>query len=207
MGKKREEFRMRLVESLEAQPLDGREGVVPQDLEVTPDLILDSLKATAGADELLARLPSLKDLTAWREIAYFSVCQKRGHARYLDIWDSDHFDGFTDMQRCLADCRAWFSGDGLTFWGSGETKTGRINCYFYAPSQGNYLCTASLQSYPSNQQAVVECLIDNSSFGPLPFMGTVHQPHPCSLSQGGHHFRIRQQRGSLFFLALVVHRV
>lgn len=204
---KQKEFRLQLIESKTAQPPGPREGVAHTDLDVTPDLILAALKATAGADELLSQIPQFDSLTAWREIAYFSVCQKRGHARYLDIWDSDQFDGFTDMERCLRDCRVWFSAGGYEFWGSGQTKSGRVNCYFHAPSDGDYLCTASLQSYPAAQQSMVECLIDDSSFGPLPFIGTIHQPHPCSLSAGGHHFRIRQLQGSFFFLSLVVHRV
>jgi hypothetical protein len=61
-----------------------------------------------------------------------------------------------------------------------------------------------LQSYGG--AALVECLIDNSSFGPLPVDGIITQPHPCSLSAGGHHFRIRQLSGSFFFLALTVWR-
>lgn len=202
-----EEFRLRLIESRESHPPEARDGVVRGDLSVSPELILDSMKATAGAEELIAELPELGKIEAWSEVAYFSVCEKRGYARYLDIWDADHFDGFTDMHRCITDCRAWFSADGYAGWGSAETKTGRVNCYFYAPTAGNYICTASLQSYPSTQQSMVECLIDNSSFGPLPFTGTIHQPHPCLLTQGGHHFRIRQLRGSFFFLALTVHRV
>ena len=53
--------------------------------------------------------------------------------------------------------------------------------------------------------ATVECLIDNSSFGPLPFTGTIVQPHFSVLSAGGHHFRIRQQNGAFFFLSLTVY--
>ena len=66
---------------------------------------------------------------------------------------------------------------------------------------------ARLQSYPATARSVVECLIDNSSFGPLSWSGTIDQPHPCTLSPGGHHFRIRQVSGSFFFLSLTVYRV
>ena len=81
------------------------------------------------------------------------------------------------------------------------------DCYFVAPTAGHYICTAALQSYPTGSGAQVECLIDNSSFGPLPFSGTIPQPHPCDLSAGGHHFRIRQMSGSFFFLSLTVWKV
>jgi hypothetical protein len=48
-------------------------------------------------------------------------------------------------------------------------------------------------------------VIDNSSFGNLPFTGTILQPHFSNLSAGGHHFRIRQVSGSFFFLSLTVY--
>jgi hypothetical protein len=111
------------------------------------------------------------------------------------------------MQANLQQCVAWFSAGGYTHWDSPETKSGRVNCYFTAPTAGNYLCTAVLQSYPTGGNAVVTCLIDDSSFGNLPFSGTVYQPHPCQLSAGGHHFRIRQVSGSFFFHSLTVWKV
>ena len=123
----------------------------------------------------------------------------------LDIWDADHFDGFTDMQRNLLQCRVWFSADGFTFWDSPQTKTGRINCYFRAPSAGNYVCNVQLQSYAGPAQ--VECLIDSFNYGPLPFNGSINQPHPAWLSTGYHSFRIRQMSGSFFFISLTVWKV
>jgi hypothetical protein len=201
-------YELKIGESLESVDIEEhRDGVTPTDLVSTPEAVLEALKATTGADQILERIPTIEAAHAWVKTAYFSVCSKSGSARYLDIWDADHFDGFTDMQRCLSDCRAWFSGDGYTTWGSGQTKTGRVNCYFNAPVAGSYVCNASLQSFPASSGATVECLIDSFSFGPLPFTGTVNQPHPCNLSAGGHHFRIRQMSGSFFFLSLTVFRV
>jgi hypothetical protein len=201
-------FRLQLLESLKAHPADReRDRITRAKPETSARAVLRSLKATPGADEILKRAPRFGELELWKEIAYFSVCRKSGAARWLDIWDADHFDGFTDMQRCVNDCRAWFSADGFTTWGSAQTKTGRVNCYFNAPAAGNYICNARLQSYPATAGAVVECLIDNSSFGPLSWSGTIDQPHPCKLSAGGHHFRIRQVSGSFFFLSLTVYEV
>jgi hypothetical protein len=201
-------YRVVLGEARESLPAaELREGAAPADLSPSPERVLDALKATMGAEKLIKQIPTLEDILVWAPTAYFSVCSKTGSAHFLDIWDADHFDGFTDMQECVDDCRAWFSADGYVGWGSGESKTGRINCYFTAPTDGNYLCTAALQSYPTGSPAQVECLIDSFSFGLLPFTGTIHQPHPCSLSAGGHHFRIRQKSGSFFFLSLTVWKV
>jgi hypothetical protein len=202
------DFRLRLLRaSRPAEKKRERARLPRARTETSARAALAALKKTTGAEEILEKVPQLGLLDAWGQIAHFSVCAKSGTATYLDIWDADHFDGFTDMQRCLDDCRAWFSGDGYTAWGSGQTKTGRVNCYFRAPAAGTYVCNARLQSFPSTSPAIVECLIDNSSFGPLPFTGTIDQPHPCTLGAGYHHFRIRQMSGSFFFLSLTVFRV
>jgi hypothetical protein len=199
------EFEVRLIESRESQPArHERPGTAAVDLITTPHEALDALKASKGADSIIDRLPNIGDLEQWSPAAYFSVCSKSGTAYYLDCWDVDHFDGFTDMKHCLDDCRVWFSGDGFDYWGSGQTKTGRVNCFFYAANDAYYICNALLQSYPSNASAQVECLIDNNSFGPLAWQGTINQPHPCELSRGYHSFRIRQRQGALFFLSLTV---
>src|SRR5687767_12643902 len=203
------EYRLKLIESKKSLELkrDARKVTAVKSVRPTIDAkaVLKALKDSPGGPEVMAKLPNVQDLARWIPTATFSVCLKTGTALYLDVWDADHFDGFTDMQRCLTDCRAWFSADGFDFWGSGQTKTGRINCYFTAPTAGNYICTAELQS--CGGPALVECLIDSLSFGLLPVNGTVVQPHPCVLSAGGHSFRIRQVSGSFFFVALTVWKV
>lgn len=202
------EFELKIVESrkeiAEAEP---RDGVAVADVIANPDEVLESLKATKGAAKVLKANPDLEQLSAYAQVAHFSVCQKTGTAQFLDIWDSDQFDGFTDLQRCLDDCRVWFSGDGYDSWGSSQSKSGRVNCYFGAPTAGHHVCYARLQSYPAATTAVVECFIDNSSFGQLSVTGTISQPHLTVLSAGGHHFRIRQVAGSFFFLSLTVWKV
>ena len=203
------QFRLKLIEAKKSLDLkrDARKvaAVKPAKPTTDPKYVLKALTASLGGPEIIAKVPNIRDLTLWLPTATFSVCMKTGTALWLDIWDADHFDGFTDMQRCLTDCRAWFSADGFDFWGSAQTKTGRINCFFNAPTAGNYICTAELQSFGG--PALVECLIDNSSFGNLPVNGTVVQPHPCVLSAGGHSFRIRQVSGSFFFVSLTVWKV
>jgi hypothetical protein len=199
------EYRVVLGEALErVTPAGDRDGTAAVDLKPTPEMALSALKATTGAEEIIKKIPNLEKPELWLHTAYFSVCSKAGTAYYLDIWDADHFDLFTDMQRCVSDCRAWFSADGFSEWGSAQTKTGVINCTFSAPASGPYVCTAALQSYPMTSGAQVECLVDDFSFGPLPFTGAIVQPHPANLSAGFHHFRIRQLDGGFFFLSLSV---
>lgn len=204
------EYRMKILESkraVSAEPRPKRPGKVR--VKPTMGEIMRAFRQAQGYDEIIARIPKATKPSGWdegTEVAFFSVCGKTGAAQWLDLWDCDHFDGASDIRRSLSDCRAWFSGAGYSFWGSSQSTTGRINCYFNAPAAGDYSCVARLQSYPAGSQAVVDCLIDDSSFGNLPFTGTVVQPHFCVLSAGGHHFRIRQVRGTFFFLSLTVYR-
>lgn len=174
----------------------------------TTSEIVRAFKRAPGYEDVIARIPKAQTVKGWdsgTQVAYFSVCSKSGSARFLDIWDADHFDGFTDMPASVRDCRSWFSHTGYASWGSAQTATGRINCYFDATA-GDYSCVVNLQSYPSTTGAKVECLIDNSSYGPLPFTGSILQPHFATLTAGGHSFRIRQMSGSFFFLSLTVYR-
>jgi len=205
-----EKYRMRILKSTKELKREVRPRRVPQ-VNVKPSTreILRAFKKARGYEDIVAQIPKAATLSGWdggTQIAYFSVCSKTGAASFLDIWDCDHFDGFTDMRRCVSDCRAWFSQAGYSTWGSAQPATGRINCYFNAAVAADYSCVAQLASYPSSSPATVECLIDNNSFGNLPFTGTILQPHFSRLSAGGHHFRIRQVSGSFFFLSLTVYR-
>lgn len=203
-------FRMKLLSSTRVLKTERRPALVGRvSVKPTTAEIVRAFKRSPGADEILARIPKAATVAGWdkgTQVAYFSVCGKSGAANWLDLWDCDHFDGVTDMAKSVADCRAWFSHTGYSTWGSAQTATGRINCHFSAAVAADYSCVVQLQSYPAASPAVVECLIDNSSFGNLPFTGTVLQPHFSTLSAGGHHFRIRQVSGSFFFLSLTVYR-
>jgi hypothetical protein len=202
-------YRMRLLRSTRPAKIERRpQRLASVNVRPTTEEIVRAFRRSRGYDDVVAKIPKAATPAGWdkgTKVAYFSVCAKSGSALWLDLWDCDHFDGFTDMKQSLADCRAWFSHTGFTTWGSAQTATGRINCYFNAASAGNYSCVAQLQSYPATSPSKVECLIDNQSFGPLPFTGTILQPHFSSLSAGGHHFRIRQLSGAFFFLSLTVY--
>jgi len=204
------EFRMKFLRSTRVLKTDRRPALLPRvSVKPTTVEIVRAFKRSRGADAILAKIPKAATVEGWDKgtrVAYFSVCGKSGSANWLDLWDCDHFDGFTDAPRSVSECRAWFSHTGYSSWGSAQTATGRINCHFNAAVAGDYSCVVQLQSYPASANAVVECLIDNHTFGNLPFTGTVLQPHFSTLSAGGHHFRIRQVSGSFFFLSLTVYR-
>lgn len=201
-------YSMKIVKSTRVLRTETRPRRVAMVKKPTTQEIFRTFKKARGYEDIVAQIPKAATLGGWdAQIAYFSVCRKTGTASWLDIWDCDHFDGFTDMRRCVSDCRAWFSHKGYSTWGSAQTATGRINCYFNAPAAGDYSCVAQLASYPFSSRATVDCLIDDQSFGHLPFTGTILQSHFCpALSAGGHHFRIRQVSGSFFFLSLTVYR-
>jgi len=202
-------FQLAVLETQKAikVPEDARKvpSVTPPKTTLEAAAVYEALTKTTGSKQLIEKIPTLADFKSWSLQACFCVCIKQGTAVWLDIWDCDHFDGFTDMQHNIAECRAWFSANGYTFWGSSETKTGRVNCYFNAPTAGTYICSAELQSFGGAAQ--VECLIDSSSFGLLPFNGAITQPHTCVLAAGGHSFRIRQVAGSFFWVGLNVWKV
>jgi hypothetical protein len=203
-------FRMKFLDSKKVLKTESRPRPIARvNVKPTTAEIFRAFKKSRGYEDIIARVPKAATPAGWdrgTRVAYFSVCSKTGSAQFLDLWDCDHFDFFTDMQRSISDCRAWFSDKGFTSWGSAETRTGRINCFFNASAAGAYSCVAQLQSHPAASNATVECLIDNSSFGPLSFSGTILQPHFSMLSAGGHHFRIRQVSGAFFFLSLTVYR-
>ena len=201
-------FRMKILKSAKILKTERRAAKVPRvSVKPTTAEIVRAFKKAPGYQDIIAQIPKAATIPGWgAQVAYFSVCHKSGSAYWLDLWDCDHFDGLTDMRRSIKHCRAWFSHLGYATWGSAQTATGRINCYFNAAVAGDYVCVAQLQSFPAASSAVVECLIDNSSFGLLPFTGTIIQPHFCTLSAGGHHFRIRQNNGAFFFLSLTVYR-
>ncbi len=203
-------FRMRLVTSKGIGRRERRPGPLRRtSVKPTTAEIVRAFKRSLGHEEILDRIPKAATVTGWDKgtrVAYFSVCAKSGSALWLDLWDCDHFDGFTDMPHSVGDCRAWFSHTGYSTWGSGQTATGRVNCSFNADVAGSYSCVAQLQSYPSSAGATVECRIDNTTFGNLPFSGTILQPHFAMLSAGLHQFRIWQVTGAFFFLSLTVYR-
>ena len=201
-------FKMKVVESMKSQAIDARFARIGR-VRTKPSAgeIVRQFKRSPGKQDILLHFPNADELAPWiKQVASFTVRKKTGDARRLDLWDCDHLDFFTDMQRSVNTDGAWFSHSGFTNLGSAETATGRINCAFNARVSGKYACVVKLMSHPPGGLSTVECLIDSSSFGPLSFTGQRVQPHFSILSRGNHHFRIRQVQGAFFFLSLTIFR-
>lgn len=103
-------YRMRILRSTSVLKTERRPAPVARvSVKPTTAAIVRAFKRSPGAQEILERIPKAATESGWAkgtQVAYFSVCSKSGSARWLDLWDCDHFDGFTDMQRSIADCRA-----------------------------------------------------------------------------------------------------
>ena len=177
---------------------------------MSPQAAVAAVRATNGADELIAQVPSLADASLLQETAFFSVCTKTGTATFLNLWDVDHFDGFTDMQSSLNDCTAWFAPEGFgEFFGSPPTTTGRANCTFQAPIDGTYTAIASLISF--GDSATVRYILDDfwpgsspTYLGSFTFTGPVDQVFVFSLDANSHSLRIDQEAGGFFFSSLTL---
>src|SRR5438128_1661254 len=104
------QFRLTLGEALDEIRLPERaeRGLAasrPVKPTIDAHVVVRAVKATAGAEDVIAKVPGLVTPRTWLPVATFSVCLKTGTATWLDIWDCDHFDGFTDIPTSLADCR------------------------------------------------------------------------------------------------------
>jgi hypothetical protein len=209
------DYRLTVVESREGRQLDPRQGVARAIPRPSPQAALAAVRATSGVDEAITQVPNLAEAATWQDTAFFSVCTKTGTAAFLDLWDVDHFDFFSDMQSSLDSCRAWFAGDGFEFWGAPQGKTGRVNCHFQAPADGYYLAIASLEGDPlTGGSATTHYILDDFGPGSAPqdlgafsFTGPVNQPFLLLLSADGHNFRIDQERGGFFFYSLTIYQL
>ena len=70
---------------------EPREGVSASDLVTTRDEALAAFKSAAGAEQVLQRIPNYDAIAEWQDVVFFGVSSKHGTARYLDVWDADHF--------------------------------------------------------------------------------------------------------------------
>jgi len=205
------DYRINVVES-QGQQLDLRKnGTARATPRLSPQAAVAALRATSGADEVIARVPNLADASQLQETAFFSVCTKTGTASFLDLWDVDHFDFFTDLQSSLNNCSAWFSPDGFEFYGAPQGKTGRVNCTFEAPVDGTYLVIVSLLS--DGGSGTVHYIVDDfgpgsasTDLGAFTFTGPVNQAFVFSLAANSHSFRIDQEAGGFFFLSLTLYQ-
>jgi hypothetical protein len=206
------DYRITVVES-QGQALDLRQTEIARPMpRPSPQAAVAAVRATSGADELIAQNPNLANAAQLQETASFSVCTKTGTASFLDLWDVDHFDFVSDMQSSLNSCSAWFAPDGFEQYGAPQGKTGRVNCTFQAPADGMYLAIASLMSHGADS-ATVRYVLDDFGPGSTPtdlgaftFTGPVNQAFVLSLVANSHSIRIDQESGGLFFYNLTLYQ-
>ena len=82
---KSEEYRLvigRGAKGLSRLPQSERKlgRATPAKPTIQPSVIVRALKATNGAQEVIAEIPSLGTARSWLPVATFSVCQKTGTA-------------------------------------------------------------------------------------------------------------------------------
>jgi hypothetical protein len=207
-----QDFRITVVESMEGQRLDPRQATARAVPTPSREMALAVVRAAGGAEEVLQQVPNLGTTAAWVDIAFFSVCSKTGTALFLDLWDVDHFDFFTDLQSDLNNCRVWFTANGHEPYGAPGTLTGRVNCYFSTPADAFYLAIASLESDPPGTNATVRAVLDDFGAGGIDlgvsgFNGLVNLPFLFHLSESAHSIRIDQQEGGFFFYSMTIYQL
>lgn len=199
-------YRMKMLKPKKGIKTKRRSNAQRVKLIPTINQILRVARKTRGYKETMRRSTRNEDECTYTRIAEFTVCSKSGTARFLDLWNCDHFDGFSDMQKSINDCSAWFSGTGFRSWGSPETRKGVINCNFRAPERGIYFFNVRLKSYPTRNRAKIRFTLDNEDSPVIVFQGLSDVPHEDYLTRGYHHFRIKQLNGAFYFLSLTIFR-
>jgi hypothetical protein len=172
----------------------------------TADEVLSALRGMRGAKAVIARAPAMEYHLQWSEVAYFSVCGTRGAAAGgVFLWDCDHVGDVGSMQSDIANCYALFSAGEFGPLGSPGTLTGRVGCFYTAPTGGYHVFNVQVETFVNQPtQSRIECVIDGVSLGKLGFSGPINWPFVAMLAAGQHQFQIRQVSGSFFFQSLQV---
>lgn len=164
---------------------------------------LAAIRSMKGGSAVIERLPGLGNISLWREVAFWGVCESRGDAVVdLLFWDCD-FPGEFDFPFANANCLVYFFGtDQLgTVEGTITPPTppdGQVWCYFEAPSDGAYAFGAHVVSAvePPGYMATLEFWMDGKSIGTRTLNEGVTrsgvQYFVFNLSKGLHLFQITQ---------------
>src|SRR6476646_9557884 len=108
---KRDQLRLNVVEvgKTGRPPNRPRPSLPPKHRVANAQEVLMALESSPGAGLLLEHVPLLGSHGAWNQVAYFDVHGWSGLATALTLWDAD-FDGFFNMQECLDNNFAVFTG-------------------------------------------------------------------------------------------------
>ena len=164
-----------------------------------------ALESSPGGELLLEHVPLLGSHGAWNQVAYFDVHGWSGLATALTLWDAD-FDGFFNMQECLDNNFAVFTGASWdTEFGAPGTTTGRVCCFFEAPSAEYYVINVQLDSLTFESfSPVVAFFIDDIPIGERQWKGSINQPLAIHVQDGFHRFDIRQVSDSFHFRSVTI---
>ena len=144
-------------------------------------------------EEIIKDVPGLDDIEGWALDRPTSASVRRAAPPATSTSGTSITSTASPTCReCLDDCRLWFSADGYTSWGSGQTKTGRSQLLLrLRPARATTSARLVLQSYPTSspatgrvphRQLLVTAL--------LPFSWNDLPASPVRISSaGGHHFR------------------
>lgn len=203
-----DEFEMRLVESMETSPpATVTRPDAPPTKRPPPTRLeaLEALQTTNGGTRLIERVPMLGQTEVWGEVANWTACETSGAAAAVFIWDADFMGPAWNLFDAWANCTAYFS-DAEPFGDvtPPDTLTGQVWCYLNALSAGYYFFVAHVETYVDYDpayEAIVDCLIDSSSFGLLHLKPGHSSRHPflANLSAGHHIFKFKQVSGAFFF--------
>jgi hypothetical protein len=210
----RDEFELRVVEAMETLPAMKLAGPgAPTRLRAapTPAEALAAVRATKGAASVIKRVPGLEQTNLWEEIAHWNVCETKGAATEIMVWDCDFPGTSWRVRDALSNCFAFFAGaEQLGEVLPPQTFTGQVWCFLDAPRTGDYLFVAQMQTDGlDGSVATVDCFIDSWSFGTLTLHSGQSNNHPfvAHLAAGHHQFTIKQITGGLFFERLTAWQI
>ncbi len=210
----RDEFELRVVESMEcltARQLARQGPTMRRRAAPTRAEALEALRAAKGAASVIERIPMLRHPDIWGDPSYWDIAETKGAARGgVFLWDCDFPGNIWNTLDGYANRIAYFAGaENLGGIIPPNKLTGQVWCYLEVPVDAYYTFVAQVQTYPDQYYgpdyvAVIECRIDDLSFGTrtlIPGHG-YNLPFVVVLSPGHHRFEIRQVSGAFFFESL-----
>lgn len=213
---KHHEFELRIVEVKGSLPVQKMRKLVPPVLppsRPTPAEALEGMRAMKGAAAAIQAIPALQDITNWREVGFWGVCESTGAAVLHDgplFWNHDD-PGTGNLQFYALNCLVLFWGNEDLFEPPGPTITppqnqdGQVWCDMFVQDGGYYLFAAHVLSNlePPDYTSLIEFGIDDVSLGQVTLSSGAGGPPNYFfllwLSPGYHRFLVKQVNGIFYF--------
>jgi hypothetical protein len=110
---------------------------------------LEAIRATKGAESVIARVPALGQIGVWGDLASWNACQTTGAADGIPTFWSCDFDATYTLSYCFEYCLPFFAAEETV---AGTPKTvggvGQVWCYLNAPASGLYLFVVQVETPP-----------------------------------------------------------